>query len=375
MRRLPIRARLVAAFALVMATVLGGTGLFLYHRVAADLDRTLDRELDARVAGAVAIIRDDGDDLGHPRFDPLDRIDPEGVVQVLETETGEVAGGVGALLLASLAGYGVAAGALAPVESMRRRAKLISGSAPGQRLPVPPARDEIARLGETLNEMLERLEAAHERERRFVGDASHELRTPLSILKAELDLALRSGRSREELEAALRSAGQETDRLIALAEDLLVLARAEDGRLALRLGAVDVGELLAGVRERFAMAPRSRGARSSSRRPLRWRSRAIGRGWSRRSATWSRTHSTTAREPSGCPRWPRGSARGCTSAMADRASPRASSTRRSSASPAGRPDAGVVAPGWDCRSWTRSLERTGGARTRATASRAVPTCG
>jgi len=95
-----------------------------------------------------------------------------------------------ALLLASLAGYALAAAALRPVESMRQRAAAISASTPGRRLPVPAGRDEIARLATTLNEMLARLETAfeHERsaiehERRFVADASHELRTPLGCCR------------------------------------------------------------------------------------------------------------------------------------------------------------------------------------------------
>ena len=119
---------------------------------------------------------------------------------------------------------------------MRRRAAEISASEPGRRLPVPRSRDEVERLGETLNEMLARLEGAFERERTFVSDASHELRTPLAILKAELELAMRSARSPEELEAAIRSAAEETDRLAQLADDLLVVARAEEGRLPVHLG-------------------------------------------------------------------------------------------------------------------------------------------
>jgi two-component system, OmpR family, sensor kinase len=161
-------------------------------------------------------------------------------------------GGPVALLLASLAGYGVAAAALRPVETMRREAAEVSVTEPGRRLPVPPARDEIGRLGATLNEMLARLEAAFERERGFVSDASHELRTPLSILRTELELALRQGRTEAELKAALRSAAEETDRLNQLAEDLLVLARSDQGELPLRTEEVATGELLERAGERYA---------------------------------------------------------------------------------------------------------------------------
>ncbi len=160
-------------------------------------------------------------------------------------------GGPVALLLASLAGYGVAAAALRPVEAMRRRAAEIEDTAPEQRLPVAAADDEIGRLGETLNAMLDRLEASFAREQTFVSDASHELRTPLAILKSELELALRAGRSKEELVDALRSAAEETDRLAQLAEDLLVIARSDRGRLPVRPSCVDARELLEGVRDRF----------------------------------------------------------------------------------------------------------------------------
>jgi two-component system OmpR family sensor kinase len=161
-----------------------------------------------------------------------------------------VAGPV-ALLLASLLGYALATAALRPVESMRVEAAAISAAEPGRRLPLPQSRDEVLRLGETLNAMLGRLEGALERERSFLADASHELRTPLSLLKAELELALRRPRSAEELEQALRSAAAETDRLSRLAEDLLVLARSDQGRLPLRRAPLAVADILSGVAERF----------------------------------------------------------------------------------------------------------------------------
>jgi heavy metal sensor kinase len=165
-------------------------------------------------------------------------------------------GGPIALLLASLAGFGVASASLRPVESMRRRAAKISAAEPRARLPVPRTNDEIGRLGQTLNEMLARLQAAFERERTFVSDASHELRTPLAVLKTELELALRQGRTAEELEEALGSAIEETDRLVQLAEDLLVIARFEQGKLPVRLTPVDVGQVLEDVKERFAIRSR-----------------------------------------------------------------------------------------------------------------------
>jgi two-component system, OmpR family, sensor kinase len=161
-------------------------------------------------------------------------------------------GGPIALLLASLAAYWVAAAALRPVEEMRSEAAEISAADPDKRLPVPPSGDEIARLGTTLNEMLERLGEALEHERSFVADASHELRTPLAILRTELELALAKGRSPLELHAALASAAEETDRLTQLAEDLLTIAQTERGELPLRLDPVRLEEVLDSVARRFA---------------------------------------------------------------------------------------------------------------------------
>ncbi len=166
-------------------------------------------------------------------------------------------GGPLALLLASLAGYGVAAAALRPVERMRRRAAALTAGEAAGRLPVPPSRDEVARLGVTLNGMLERLQAALARERSFVSDASHELRTPLAILRTELELALRGHSTRDELEDAVRSAAEETERLNRLADDLLVIARSDQGRLPVRPAELQASEVLGEVADRFATRGRA----------------------------------------------------------------------------------------------------------------------
>ena len=163
---------------------------------------------------------------------------------------------------------------------------------PGARLPVPAARDEISKLAETLNDMLQRLEAAFEHERRFVADASHELRTPLALLRTELELALRRPRSHEELEEALRSAAEETERLTQLAEDLLLIARSDQGELPVRRKRVSAREVLEDVSARFegggtraradrcsvewnrcVRRRRSREARAGARQPRRQRAR------------------------------------------------------------------------------------------------------
>ncbi|MCX5251740.1 HAMP domain-containing histidine kinase [Streptomyces sp. NBC_00201] len=99
--------------------------------------------------------------------------------------------------------------------------------------------------------MLARLQEALEREHRFIDTAGHELRTPLALLRAQLELATARPRDRTELEAAIRSAAAETDRLVGLAEDLLVLARTRQGRLPLRREPVSLPRLLTEAAEAF----------------------------------------------------------------------------------------------------------------------------
>jgi signal transduction histidine kinase len=164
-----------------------------------------------------------------------------------------------ALALASLAGYVLAGLSLRPVESMRRHAASISAETPGEQLPVPATRDELQRLGETLNEMLSRLESALDRERDFVADAGHELRTPLALLRTELELALRHARSPEELREAVRRSSEEVDRLTQLAEGLLLIARTDRAGLELRREPVDASEVLATVARRFEWRAREAG--------------------------------------------------------------------------------------------------------------------
>lgn len=129
-----------------------------------------------------------------------------------------------ALAVASAVGYRLARAALTPVERYRARADRVAAGETGVRLDVPDGPDdEISRLGHTLNGMLGAQERAAARQREFIDDASHELRTPLAALSGEVQLALRRPRTAEEYQAALRRIASDTDRLIELAEDLLVL--------------------------------------------------------------------------------------------------------------------------------------------------------
>jgi signal transduction histidine kinase len=157
-----------------------------------------------------------------------------------------------ALVLATLLGYLLAGAGLRAVDAMRRRAAGISAERAHERLPVARTGDELQRLGETLNAMLDRLEHALERERGFVAEAGHELRTPLALLRAELDYALHYAETEEELRIAVREASQETDRLVQLAGGLLLLASSDQGRLPLRPERFAVSAAMESVRQRFA---------------------------------------------------------------------------------------------------------------------------
>jgi two-component system, OmpR family, sensor kinase len=320
---LPIRVRLMLVFALAMSCVIGAMGVLVYLRVGGALLKSVDQTLRAQARESLAhahgehalvdpdaaggrtlaeLLAPTGRRLRSTAATPqlLDTADarasargasffrteslpgltgrwrmlavpaPKGGAIVVARSLSErddalrrisrellIAGPL-AVLLASLAGYGLAAAALRPVEAMRRRAAVVSAAAPGT-LPVPPARDEISRLAVTLNEMLSRLQASLEHERRFVADASHELRTPVALLRTELELALRRPRSPDELKLALRSALVETERLSQLADDLLLLARTEDGSLPLRTERTDVAAVFETVVRRFATRARESG--------------------------------------------------------------------------------------------------------------------
>lgn len=318
-----LRTRITLVSAALMAAVLAATGAFVYLRLQSELRLAIDETLRSRSEAELLVVErtgalgegqpDDGfaqlidadgspigssssiagaralvaaRDIAAPTFSERDALTIEGEVvpaRMLAVAIGDgrvlvvgaslddqrqtldrlaltlAVGGPLALVLVVGVTWLLVGWTLRPVERIRERAAAISAGDPGRRLPVPGTRDELARLAETLNAMLERLQEAIERERRFVDDASHELRTPLANLKAELDLALRRSRTPDELERALRSASEEADRLARLADDLLVLARADRGRLPIRREPVDVARLVSGTVDSFAARALDRG--------------------------------------------------------------------------------------------------------------------
>ena len=289
MRRLPIRTRLTAVFAAAMlATLTGvGAGTLLHYGQALDEsinDTLADRARDLATTTPGTPLSDDPDSAAQllsadgrvlaasPRAGTTALLDPaqlaaastgpryldrdhaaqlSGRIRILAVSASGanvavVAASLAArdaavadlrtellvalplvLAVAVAAAYLLATAALRPVERLRAEAEAITADTPEQRLPLSPGGDEITRLGTTLNTMLDRLHIALTRERDFVADASHELRTPLALLKTELELALHRPRTPTEIHAALTAALTDTDRVVTLAEDLLLLARTD----------------------------------------------------------------------------------------------------------------------------------------------------
>jgi heavy metal sensor kinase len=145
-----------------------------------------------------------------------------------------------ALALAGGGGWLLAHRALSPLDDMTRAARTIGAGRLSARIELTGANDELDRFAETLNEMLARLEAAFTEMRQFTADASHELQTPLTILRGEMEIALRSKRNPEEYVEVMRSALEETERISILVEGLLLLARSDAGVLKMDRRPVDL---------------------------------------------------------------------------------------------------------------------------------------
>ncbi|MFQ5846213.1 MAG: sensor histidine kinase [Candidatus Methylomirabilales bacterium] len=147
------------------------------------------------------------------------------------------------LVLAGGGGWILARRALRPVDRMTEAARRISAEHLAERLEATGAGDELDRLATTLNEMLGRLDAAFTQIRQFSADASHELQTPLTILKGELEVALRAPRHPDEYQRILKSGLEEINRIAHLVEGLLLLARADAGVLRMDRRPVDLAQL------------------------------------------------------------------------------------------------------------------------------------
>lgn len=149
-----------------------------------------------------------------------------------------------ALLLAGLGGTFLASRALRPIDQMTQTAHTISGQALDRRIQYQGPMDEIGRLAQTFDAMLDRLETAFKREQRFTGDAAHELRTPLTALKGQLEVTLSRPRSSEAYQATLQALEQQVDRLIHLSSSLLYMARLEQNQIQRSAETIGVSDLL-----------------------------------------------------------------------------------------------------------------------------------
>jgi len=163
------------------------------------------------------------------------------------------------LLISAAGGYWLSHRALAPVDALTRTARNISGHNLSSRLEKLDTGDELQRLSDTLNEMLDRIEKAFLQVTQFTADASHELRTPISLMRTEAELALRRARDAPAYREALQHILQETERTSALIEDLLELARADSGRQLLTLQPLDLGAMLRQVASEWGPMAASRG--------------------------------------------------------------------------------------------------------------------
>jgi heavy metal sensor kinase len=144
------------------------------------------------------------------------------------------------LVVAAGVGYWMSRKALAPVDDLVQTARAVSGTSLNSRLPKLNTGDELQRLSDTLNEMLERIESAFLRITEFTADASHELRTPVSLIRTEAELALRRSRGEAEYRESLQHILSEAERTTKLIEQLLELARADSGREILEMKPVNL---------------------------------------------------------------------------------------------------------------------------------------
>ena len=168
------------------------------------------------------------------------------------------------LIVAAGVGYWMSRRALSPVDELVRTAREVSGANLSSRLQKLETGDELQRLSDTLNEMLDRIEAAFLRVTQFTADASHELRTPVSLIRTEAELALRRSRGEAEYQEALRHILLESERTTMLLEQLLSLARADSGRETLQMQPVDLRSLLRGVVDSWQQVAAIRGLNFSA---------------------------------------------------------------------------------------------------------------
>jgi len=215
-------------------------------------DQALQKTLSGEVAKTSQVV---GDDTLRVRIVPLfDEGDLAGALEVglPEDDIDETLGTLllimaiaypATLIVASAGGVFLAGRALAPIDSVTRLARRITGADLSQRLNLDLPDDEVGRLARTFDEMIDRLDEAFQRQRQFTADASHELRTPLTAIRGQIEVTLKRDRDAVGYRDVLRGVNEEIDRLISLVGSLLTLARADAGEIALASDVVDAGAL------------------------------------------------------------------------------------------------------------------------------------
>ncbi|MCW3049696.1 MAG: integral rane sensor signal transduction histidine kinase, partial [Solirubrobacterales bacterium] len=282
MTHLPVRWRLTLAFACVMAIVLAATGLFVREQLGAHLDRALDASLRARGADVAALAQQSDSGLAEAkhagvlgrRAQLAQLIDVRG--RVIDASPGvprQPLVDAAALARARKGSVGIrrteivgdeAVRLLAvPISAQDQRLVAVVGQSLEERDQAIAGLTNVLLLGGPIALVLASLagfalagaalrpvEVMRRRERAFIADASHELRSPLAMLRTELELMARDRPSGAELQTATASAIEETERLGRLADDLLLLTRADSRRFALDLAPVPAGELVAAAAAR-----------------------------------------------------------------------------------------------------------------------------
>jgi len=163
------------------------------------------------------------------------------------------------LIVACLGGYWLSSRALRPVDEITTVARSIGVQNLSQRIAVPQTGDELQRMAQTWNDVLERLDIAVKRIRQFTSDASHELRTPLALIRATAELALRRERDPEGYRNSLRQIEHEAEHMTALTESLLTLARADSDGLGMTMQFTDLNDLVCSVVQQNAALAMEKG--------------------------------------------------------------------------------------------------------------------
>lgn len=173
-----------------------------------------------------------------------------------------------ALILAGLSGLWLATQAMEPINQITRTAQAIHEDDLTKRIHYTGPADEVGRLAATFDQMLSRLQAAFERQVHFTSDAAHELRTPLGALKARLDVVLSQTRLPSEYQAALQDMDRQVNRLTRLTQELLFIARIDQGEYKNAQEVIDFDEFIAGIIEQMMPLAKAKAITLQNRSPL-----------------------------------------------------------------------------------------------------------